>query len=66
MTTVVRERRRHPELRRLVDELLAALRATVREELATDTARVDAEAQLAAIMARVQEEAARRPAAPAE
>ena len=55
------ERRRNPELRRLVDEMLAALRATVREELASDAARVDAEAQLAAIMARVQSEAARRP-----
>jgi hypothetical protein len=59
VTTVVRERRRHPELRRLVDELLAALRATVGEELTTDAARVDAAAQLATIMARVQEEAAR-------
>ena len=54
------ERRRNPELRRLVDELLAAVRATVREELASDAARVDADAQLSAIMARVRAEAVRR------
>ena len=62
MTTVVRERRRNPELRRLVDELLAALRTTVREELASDAERVDAERQLEAIMARVRAEAVRQPA----
>ncbi len=53
------ERRRNPALRRLVDEMLAVLRATVREELTSDAARVDAEAQLAAIMARVRAEALR-------
>jgi hypothetical protein len=60
VTTVVHERRRRPELRRLVDELLDALRATVRDELAEDAARVDAERQLAEIMARVRAEALRR------
>jgi hypothetical protein len=58
------ERRRRPELRRLVDELLDALRATVREELAGDAERVDAERQLEGIMERVRAEVVRRPAAP--
>jgi hypothetical protein len=60
VTTVLRERRRNPELRRLVDELLAAVRSTVREELRSDAARVDADAQLEAIMARVRAETLRR------
>ena len=60
MTTAVRgERRRRPELRRLVDEMLATLRATVAEEMAEDASRVDAERQLAGIMARVRAEALR-------
>jgi hypothetical protein len=66
VTTVLRERRRNPELRRLVDELLDALRSTVRDELASDAERVDAERQLAAIMARVRAEAVRQPAARAD
>jgi hypothetical protein len=66
VTTVARERRRHPELRRLVDELLDALRSTVRQELETDAERVDAEAQLEAIMARVRAEAVRSLAARAD
>jgi hypothetical protein len=70
MTTAVRgapaggERRRRPELRRLVDEMLATLRATVAEELAEDATRVDAARQLEGIMARVRAEALRPPAAP--
>jgi hypothetical protein len=66
VTTVVHERRQRPELRRLVDELLDALRSTVREELASDAARVDAARQLEGIMARVRAETLRRPEARAD
>ena len=54
-----RERRRRPELRALVDEMLATLRSTVAEEMAEDASRVDAERQLAGIRARVRAEALR-------
>jgi hypothetical protein len=57
------ERRRNPRLRALVDEMLEVLRATLREELASDAARVDAERQLERIMTRVRAEAVRRGAA---
>ena len=57
------ERRRNPHLRELVDEILATVRATLRQELISDAERVDAERQLDAIMARVRAETVRRPAA---
>jgi hypothetical protein len=55
------ERRRNPRLRELIDEMLATVRATLREELISDAERVDAEQQLEQIMARVRAETVRRP-----
>jgi hypothetical protein len=52
-----RERRRHHQLRDLIDEMLASLRAAANRDLFSVEERADAEQQLAAIMARVQAEA---------
>ena len=52
-----RERRRHHHLRDLIDEMLASLRAAANQDLFSPEERLDAEKQLAAIMARVQQEA---------
>ena len=52
-----RERRRHHHLRDLIDEMMASLRAAANRDLFSPEERMDAEKQLAAIMARVQAEA---------
>jgi hypothetical protein len=57
-----RERRRNPHLRELIDEMLATVRVTLRQDLISDAERVDAERQLEMIMARVRAEAVRRAA----
>jgi hypothetical protein len=56
-----RERRRNPHLRELIDEMLATVRVTLRQELISDAERVDAERQLEMIMSRVRAETVRRP-----
>ena len=52
-----RERRRHHQLRDLIDEMLASLRAASNHDLFSPEERMDAEKQLAAIMTRVRAEA---------
>lgn len=52
-----RERRRHLQLRELIEEMLASLRAAANQDLFTTAERADAEQQLAAIMKRVHAEA---------
>lgn len=51
------ERRQHPHLRELIDEMMASLRAAANRDLFTTAERADAETQLSLIMARVHEEA---------
>jgi hypothetical protein len=52
-----RERRRHHQLRDLIDEMMASIRAAAHRDLFTPEERADAETQLAHIMTRVHREA---------
>ena len=52
-----RERRKHTHLRELIDEMMASLRAAANRDIISAEERADADAQLAAIMARVHAEA---------
>ena len=55
------ERRKRVALRRLIDEMLAEIRAAASEENWTAEARAQAESDLARIMDQVREEAMRDP-----
>jgi hypothetical protein len=52
-----KDRRRHHQLRDLVDEMMASIRAATNQDLFAPEERADAEEQLARIMARVHAEA---------
>ncbi len=54
------ERRRNAQLRELIDEMLASIRAATRNELWTAEERAQYERELADIMTRVRAEAVRR------
>jgi hypothetical protein len=58
-TATTSERRKRLALRRLIDEMLAEIRAAASEENWTADARAQAESDLARIMAQVRQEAMR-------
>jgi hypothetical protein len=63
-TAAPTERRKRVALRRLIDEMLAEIRAAASEENWTAAARAQAEADLARIMDQVRREAMRADAKP--
>lgn len=52
-----KERRRHHQLRDLIDEMMASIRAATNRDIFTTEERAEAEEQLARIMQRVHAEA---------